>query len=164
MVRRRTQWLKRPSFWASTFALLAGMIDFAGCTSADDVDRAAALVKAATPKITSIHRFPRNSMSRPDAPPIFVQPGAIQPPVTKVYEIKNRTEQDRIIVALQTVMRDQKLKRVDLQFMDHENWIVDGNVGKRGPELQLRRVRISQGRVQEDGGEKTITYLPKELQ
>jgi hypothetical protein len=61
-------------------------------------------------------------------------------------------------------MRYQKLKRVDLQFMDHENWIVDGNVGKRGPELQLRRVRISQGRVQEDGGEKTITYLPKELQ
>jgi hypothetical protein len=142
------------------------MIVLGGCTSADDVDRAAALVKTATPKITSIHRFPRNSMSRPDAPPIFVEPGlqAIQPPVINVFEIKNRTEQDKVIAAVQTVMRDQKLKRVDLQFMDHENWIVDGNVGKRGPELQLRRVRISQGRVQEDGGEKTITYLPKELQ
>jgi hypothetical protein len=63
-------------------------------------------------------------------------------------------------------MREQKLKRVDLRFIDHENWIVteytNGSVGKRGPELQLRRVRVSQGHVQEEGGEKTI--LPKELQ
>jgi hypothetical protein len=71
-------------------------------------------------------------------------------------------------------MCEQKLNRVDLQFMDKENWIVTtypgagmGKIvseGKRGPELQLRRVRISQRHVQEDGGEKTITYLPKELQ
>jgi hypothetical protein len=81
-----------------------------------------------------------------------------------VYEIKDRGEQDKVIAAVQAVVREQKLKRVDLQFMDHENWTVHGNVGKRGPELRLRRVRISEGRVQEDGGEKTITYLPKKLQ
>jgi sensor histidine kinase regulating citrate/malate metabolism len=69
---------------------------------------------------------------------------------------------------VEAVMRDQRLKRVDLRFMDHENWIVteytNASVGERGPELQFRRVRIFQNGVQEDGGEKTITYLPKELQ
>jgi hypothetical protein len=91
-----------------------------------------------------------------------------------VYEITDRAEQDKVIAVVQAVIRDQKLKRVDLRFMDHENWIVtqypNANVGEiasegeRRPELQLRRVRISQGHVQEEGGEKTITYLPKELQ
>lgn len=163
-MKARTESLKRPSLWNFTFAVLAGMTALAGCTSADDVDRATALRNAAAPKITSIHQFPWNSTSRPDVSPIFIRPGAIQPPVIIVYEIKNRTEQDKVIAAVQSVMRDQKLKQVDLQFMDRENWIIDGNVGRRNPELQLRRVRISQGRVQEDGGEKTIAYLPKELQ
>ena len=85
-----------------------------------------------------------------------------------MYEIKDRAEQDKVIAAVQAVMREQKLKRVDLRFMDHENWIVTeytkATVSERGPELQLRRVRISQGHVQEEGGEKTITYLPKDLQ
>ncbi len=91
-----------------------------------------------------------------------------------MHDIKDRAEQDKVIAAVQAVMREQKLTRVDLQFMDKENWIVTNypnasigetaSEGKRGPELQLRRVRISQGHVQEDGGEKTITYLPKELQ
>jgi hypothetical protein len=87
---------------------------------------------------------------------------------------KDRTEQNKVIAAAQAVVCEQKLKRVDLQFMDKENWIVTNypnasigkiaSIGKRGPELQLRRVRISQRHVQEDGGQQTITYLPKELQ
>jgi hypothetical protein len=105
-------------------------------------------------------------------PPIYVDPGSgailTLPPLITVSEIKDRAEQDQVIAAVEAVMRDQKLKRVDLRFMDHENWIVtnytNGSVGKRGPELQLRRVRISQNGVREQGGEKTITYLPNELQ
>jgi hypothetical protein len=143
-----------------------------GITTAEDVDKAAALEKAVTSKTTSIHRFVHNSATRPGEPPISVNPGSrailVQPPEIDVYEIKNRAEQDKVIAAVQAVMHDQKLKRVDLSFMDHENWIVTdyphASVGERGPELQLRRVRISQNHVQEKGGEKTITYLPKELQ
>jgi hypothetical protein len=190
MVRRRSHWFKRPWFWVSTLVLLAGVAAFAlsdeiryvagmtvvactyGITSGEDVDKAAALEKAVISKTTSIHRFVRNSMTRPDSPPIGVNPGSrailTQPPLIDVYEIKDRAEQDKVIAAVQAVMRDQKLKRVDLRFMDQENWIVteytNASVGERRPELQLRRVRISQGHVQEEGGEKTITYLPKELQ
>jgi hypothetical protein len=182
----RTHWLRRPWFWVSTLVLLAGVAAFAlsdeiryvagmtvvaciyGITSAEDADRATALEKTVTRETTSIHRFVRNSATLPDRPPIYVQPGSrailTQPPLITVHDIKERGEQDKVIAAVQATMRDQKLKRVDLQFMDHENWIVGGNIGKRGPELQLRRVRISQGHVQEEGGEKTITYLPKELQ
>jgi len=52
----------------------------------------------------------------------------------------------------------QKLKRIDLQFMNHENWIVDGNIGKRDPELQLRQVRLTPTSIREEGGEKMIKY------
>jgi hypothetical protein len=186
----RTRWLKRPWFWVSTLVLLAGVAALAlseeiryvagmtvvactyGITSGEDVDKAAALEKAVTSKTTPIHRFVQNSATRPDGPPIYVNPGSrailTQPPLIIVHDIKDRGEQNKVIAAVEAVMRDQKLKRVDLQFMDHENWLVteytNASMGKRGPELQLRRVRISQGHVQEEGGEKTITYLPKDLQ
>ena len=149
-----------------------------GITTAGDVDKAAALERAVVSKTTAIHRFVRDSATRPGSPPIGVNPGSgailTQPPEIVIYEIKDRAEQDKVIAAVQAAMREQKLNRVDLQFMDKENWIVTNypnasigkiaSEGKRGPELQLRRVRIAQGHVQEDGGEKTITYLPKELQ
>jgi hypothetical protein len=149
-----------------------------GITSAEDVDEAAALRQAVVSKTTAIHQFVHDSATRPGLPPISVTPGSrailTQPPEITVYEITDRAEQDKVIAVVQAVIRDQKLKRVDLRFMDHENWIVtqypNANVGEiasegeRRPELQLRRVRISQGHVQEEGGEKTITYLPKELQ
>jgi hypothetical protein len=192
----RTRWLKRPWFWIVTLMLLAGVAALAlseeiryvagmtlvactyGITSGQDMDNASALEKAVTSKTTTIHSFTRNSMTRPNSPPIGVTPGSrailTLPPVITIYTITDQGEQDKVIAAVQAVMRDQKLKRVDLRFMDHENWIVTNypnasigeiaNEGKRGPELQLRRVRISQKRVQEDGGEKMITYLPKELQ
>jgi len=176
----RTRWLKRPWFWVSTIVLLAGVAAFAlsdeiryvagmtvvactySITSAEDVDKAAALEKAVASKTTSIHRFVRDSATRPAGPPIGISPGSegilSQPPLITTYEIKDRAEQDKVIAAVQATMRDQKLKGVDLQFMDHENWIVYGNVGERGPELQLRRVRIRQDGIQEEGGPKTITY------
>ncbi len=186
----QTRWLKRPWFWVSTIVLLAAVAAFAlseeiryvagmtvvaftyGITSAEDVDQAAALEKTVISKTTSIHPFVRNSMTRPNSPPIGVTPGSrailTLPPLITIYTITDRGEQDKVIATVQAVMRDQKLKRVDLQFMDHENWIVtdypNASIGKRGPELQLRRVRISQDHVKEESGEKTITYLPKELQ
>jgi hypothetical protein len=143
-----------------------------GITSAEDVDTAAALEKAVTSKTISIHRFVRNSATLPGRPPIYVEPGSrailTQWPLIIVHDITDRGEQDRVIAAVRATIREQKLKQVDLQFMDHENWMVTeyakASIGKRGPELQLRRVRISQGHVQEEGGEKTIMYLPKELQ
>jgi hypothetical protein len=189
MVTRRAGWLKRPWFWVSTIVLLGGVVAFAvsdparfvasgivvsciyGVTSAEDADKAAALQNAVISKTIAIHQFVQNSVTRSGSPPIGVNPGSeailTKPPVIVIYEIKDRAEQDKVIAAVQAVMRDQKLKRVDLQFMDHENWVVtdypNASVGKRGLELQLRRVRISQNGVQGDGGEKTITYLPKEL-
>lgn len=196
MVRRQTRWLKRPWLWVSTIILLAGVTALAlseeiryiagmtvvactyGITTAGDVDQAAALEKAVASKTTAIHQFARDSTTRPGSPPIGVNPGSrailTQLPEIVIYEIKDRAEQDKVIAAVQAVMREQKLKRVDLQFMDKENWIVTNypnasigeiaSEGKRGPEFQLRKVRISQRHVEEDGGEKTITYLPKELQ
>jgi hypothetical protein len=196
MVIRPAGWFKRPWFLVCALLLLAGLAALAlsdtvryvagmtvvaftyGITTAGDVDRAAALRDAVTSKITAIHQFVRNSATRPDGPPISVTPGSeailSQPPEITVYEITDRTEQDKVIAAVQAVVRDQKLKRVDLQFMDHENWIVTNypnasigkiaSIGKRGPELQLRRVCITPNDIREEGGQKMITYLPKELQ
>ena len=166
---------------SDTVRYVAGMTVVAftyGITTAGDVDRAAALRDAVTSKITAIHQFVRSSAAQPDRPPISVTPGSeaifTQPPQIAVYEITDRTEQDKVIAAVQAVVRDQKLKRVDLQFMDHENWIVTNypnagmgkiaSEGKRGPELQLRRVCITPNHIREEGGQKMITYLPKELQ
>jgi hypothetical protein len=183
---RRTHWFKRPWFLASAIVLLVAVVVFAtsdsvrsvvwfavgmslyGVTSAKQVDQATALLDDVTSAIIAIHHFPSNSASRPDRPPVFVNPGSrlilTLPVVVSVYEVTDKAEQDKVIAAVQALLPDHGLESFDLQFMDHENWIVHGNVGERGPELQLRRVRISQGRVQEEGGEKTITYLPKELQ
>ena len=149
----QTRWFKRPLFWVSTFVLLASVAAFAlsediryvagmtvvactyGITSGGDVDKAAALEKAVTSKTTSIHWFVRNSATQPDRPPISVTAGSsailTQPPLITIYEIKDRAEQDKIIAAVQAVMRDQKLKRVDLQFLDHENWITYENARAR---------------------------------
>jgi len=192
----RTRWLKRPWFWVLGFVVLIGVIALAvseelryiagmtgvalsyGITSAEDVDKAAALEKAVTDKITSIHHFARNSAILPDKPPISVNPGShailTLPPVITIYTITDRGEQDRVIAVVQATIREQKLKQADLQFMDHENWIVTeypnasvgsiASMGKRGPELQLRRISIRQDGSKEEGGPKTITYLPKELE
>jgi hypothetical protein len=191
-----THWFKRPLCWISTIVFLAGVAALAlsdtaryvaemtvdastyGITSGKDVNKARALADAVISKITAVHRFVRNSATRPGRPPISVSPGSrailTKPPVIIVYDIKDRREQDKIIAAVQATMRDQKLRQVDLQFMDHENWIVTeypkasiggiANTGERGPELQLRRVRIRQDGIKEKGGQKTITYLPKDLQ
>jgi hypothetical protein len=103
----RTRWLKRPWFRVSTMVLLAGVAAFAlsdsvrfvvcstvvasiyGVTGSKDVDEAAALRQAVTSKSTSIHRFVRNSITRPDRPPIYVDPRSrailTQPPLITVY-------------------------------------------------------------------------------
>jgi hypothetical protein len=176
----RTRWFKRPWFLVFGVVLLMGAVAFTisesvrsfvfipaeisiyGITSAQDVDEAAALEAAVTGPIKAVHRFTRNSVLEPNKPPIGVIPGSrmilTQPPLVDVYEIGDRAEQDKVIAAIEAVVRDRKRKPVDLRFMDHENWTVTGNVGQRGPELQLRRVCITRSGTQEQGGTKTITY------
>ncbi len=172
----RTRWFKRPWLLVLGVVLLVGAVAFAtsdsvrlfvgfslyGVTSAEGVDEAKVLEAALTPAITAIHHFTRNSAYLPNRPPISVTPGSqmilTQPPEVTVYEIRDRVEQDRVIAAVQAVVRDRKFKPLDLCFMDHENWIVHGNVAERGPELQLRRIRITQNGTRKEGGKKTITY------
>jgi len=172
----RTRWFKRPWLLVSAVVLLIGAVAFAtsdsvrlfvgfslyGVTSAEGVDEAKVLEAALTPAMTAIHHYARSSVLQPGSPPISVTPRSqmilTQPPEVSVYEITDRVEQDRVIAAVQAVVRDRKFKPLDLCFMDHENWIVHGNVGERGPELRLRRVRITQKSTREEGGIKTITY------
>src|SRR5689334_7347200 len=114
MVGRRNRWLKRTLLWVSAIVFLAGVTAFAlsdtvryvvivaiegvtyGITSGKDVDEAAALGHAVVSRITAIHKFVRDSASRPGTPPIFVNPGSraifTQPPVIIVHEIKDRAE------------------------------------------------------------------------
>ncbi len=123
-----------------------------------DVEEADEIAKI----ITAVHRFPQNSVSQPDRAPVFSNVGSTmfltQRTEIEVYRIRDRVEQDKVISAVKDAVRDKKSKPVGLQFMDEENWIVYGNGRQRGPELQLRRVQISQDRIREEGGEKTITY------
>src|SRR5947208_5303271 len=123
---------------ARLFVYLATEICIYGVPSDEDVHEAAA-VKGT---ITAIDHFTRNSVLQPDSPPVSSHPGSrmilTQPTAVVVYEIRDRAEQDRVIAAVQAVVRERKFRAVDLRFMDHKNWVVHGNVGERGPELQLR--------------------------
>ena len=115
--------------------------------------------------ITAVHTFERNSVVAPARPPVFGEPGSArvitQPTTITVYDVQDRAEQDRIIGAITAILADPGFKPVDLQFRDHENWIIHGTkFAERGPETQLRRVRITANRIRDDVREKLITPYP----
>ncbi len=115
--------------------------------------------------ITTVHTFERNSIVAPERPPVFGEPGSArlltQPTTIEVYNVQDRAEQDRIIGAIRAMLVDPGSKPVDLQFRDHENWIIhDATFAERGPETQLRRVRITTSRIRDDVREKLITPYP----
>jgi hypothetical protein len=59
-----------------------------------------------------------------------------------------RTEQDKIIGAVKTLVYERQFKPVDLQFYDHENWHAVGErYRERGPEILLRKVRVSKSGI-----------------
>jgi hypothetical protein len=163
--------------WVVLFALLvAGVIAFAVsdtvrfvvCSAAgaylygfpSDSDRAEA--QEIREKIASVHYFTRNSPSQPDQPPVFSNPGSkmllTQPTVIQVYDVRDRAEQDHIAEVLKELVAEKKFKPFELCFYDHENWVVDGNVGGRGPETQLRRLRITAHGIRDIAGQQVITY------
>lgn len=169
-------WLKRPWRLISAVLVLAAVFAFAasdsvrfvvcsiaqfviyGMPEPDDLHA----VDEVTKIITATHHFAQNSISQPHRPPVFGNAGSsmilTQPTKIEVYEVGGRAEQDKIIGALKDAVRDKRFKPVDLCFMDHENWNPGKNWDARGPELQLRRVRISGNDIREKGGQKTITY------
>ena len=170
------RWFKRPWFRVSAVVFLVAVVAFAAsdsvrffvCSAAqfciygmpEKEDFAQAQVIMDT--ITGVHHFAQKSISQPATPPVFSNPGSrmilTQPTVVDVYEIEDPIEQDRVIAAVKAVVCDRKFRPVDLRFFAHENWTANGEMRGRGPELQLRRVRIAQNGVQEEGGQKTITY------
>jgi hypothetical protein len=112
--------------------------------------------------ITSAHHFVENSVVAPDQPPVFCGPASrgllFQPATCEIYDVRNHTEQDEIIDAVKAAVTSSKLKAVDLQFLDHENWITTPKSGQRGPETRLRRVHITSGGIRDDPRQKLITY------
>jgi hypothetical protein len=136
----------------------AAQFSIYGMPQQQDVHEAEAITNV----ITTVHHFAQNSVSQPDRPPVFSNAGSrmllTQPTEIEVYGVTDRAEQDKVIAAVKNALQRGKRKPVDLRFMDHENWIVYGNMGERGPELQLRRVHVTQNGVREEGVQKTITY------
>ena len=113
-------------------------------------------------KIVSVHHFMHNSVSQPEKPPVFSNPGSAMlltlPTVIQVYDVQDRAEQDKIAAALREMAAEEKLKPFKLCFYDHENWVVDGFAGGRGSETQLRCLRITADRIYDVAGQKVITY------
>ena len=113
-------------------------------------------------KIMSQHHFAHDSASKPGEAPVFWTPGSRQllrnPTVVYVYEVQDRAEQDKIVSAVEQLASDKHLPPFKVCFYDHENWIVSGNVGERGPENQLRCVRVTAGHAGEVSGPRVITY------
>lgn len=109
-----------------------------------------------------MHHFAHNSLSQPQKPPVFSNPGSQMlltfPAAIEVYDVRDRAEQDKIANALRELLVERELKPLKLCFYDHENWVVDGNEGTRGSETQLRCLRITADRVHDVAGEKVITY------
>jgi hypothetical protein len=113
-------------------------------------------------KIRSVHHFTRDLASKPGQAPVFSTAGSKQllrnPTVIYVYDVQDDTEQNKIVSALEQLAADEHIPPFKVCFYDHENWIVSGNVGERGPENQLRCVRVTAGRARELSGPKVITY------
>jgi hypothetical protein len=158
----RTRWFKRPWLLVSAVVLLVGLFAFAFsdtvrfvvCSVFDQAVYGAPneadwqQVVAIRNKITTVHHFARNSVSQPDRPPVFGNPGSkmllTRPTVIDVYEVRNSSEQDKIIAAVRTELAGRKSKPVDLRFYDHENFPAESeNYRERGPETLLRRVRLN---------------------
>jgi hypothetical protein len=145
----RTRWFRRPWLLVLAVVLLMGVVAFVvsesarffvylaaeacvyGFPSNQDVKEAAAVKNT----ITAIHHFDRSSMLQRGSPPISSHPGSelilTKPAVVVVYDIRDTVEQNKVIKAVQNLIRDEKSKPVDLRFFDRENWIVNGNVGQR---------------------------------
>jgi hypothetical protein len=113
-------------------------------------------------KIVSVHHFTHNSLSQPQEPPVFSNPGSKMlltlPAEIGVYDVQDHAEQDKIASALRELTAEKKLRPFKLCFYDHENWIVDGNAGWRGAETQLRCLRITAEGARNMSGQKLITY------
>lgn len=115
-----------------------------------------------TDAIVTAHHFQHNSPSAPGRPPVFVHPGSrfvlTKPIKAVVYDIDDQAEQDRVIAAVQVAVAEHKSPPVDLHFLAHENWTMSDRYGERGPETQLRRVRITASSARNREGEKLISY------
>jgi hypothetical protein len=113
-------------------------------------------------EIVSVHHFTQNSLSQPEKPPVFSNPGSAMlltlPAMIQVYDVQDHAEQDKIASALREMAAEKKLKPFKLCFYDHENWVVDGSAGGRGPETQLRCLRITADRIHDVAGQKVTAY------
>ena len=118
-----------------------------GITTAGDVDKAAVLEKAVVNKTTAIHKFGRDSATRPGSPPIGVNPGSeailTQPPEIVIYEIKDRAEQDKVIAGVEVVMRDQSLS-----VSIFNSWIKKIGLSRTIPMQAMARLRARAKGVQ----------------
>jgi hypothetical protein len=113
-------------------------------------------------QIVRVHHFTHNSVSQPEKPPVFSNPGSKMllrlPAEIQVYDVPDRAEQDKIATALKKLSTEKGFSPLKLCFYDHENWSVDGNVGAGGPETQLRCLRITTDRIRDVSGRQIITY------
>jgi hypothetical protein len=140
------------------------MADYVVYGFPSDSDRAEA--KAIIDKVSTVHQFRHNSLSRPERPPVFAHAGSTmiltRPTEITIYDVQDRGEQDRIAQGLKEFSLEKKLKPFRVCFYDHENWITYGhpgvNVGERGSETQLRCVAVASDRVRDVAGQKQITY------
>lgn len=111
-------------------------------------------------EVVRIHHFRRLSASMPSEPPVFCSPGSkgllTLPATLWVYDVRDRAEQDRIDSALRNLIVRNAAGPCKVYYYDHENWLVDGNMGSRGAETQLRCVRIASSGVKEISGRKII--------
>lgn len=113
-------------------------------------------------RITSVHHFVLDSRSVPGRPPVFFNAGSrlvlTNPTRIEVYDILDKPEQDRIVTAVQEVVRIRNLRPVEVRFLVYENWTQNGGLGTRGSETQMRLVRVDAQRITEKAGGKQIDY------
>ena len=97
--------------------------------------------------VITTHSFKKESVSEPGEAPVFFRTGServlTNPTVLKVYDVIDKSDQDKIIEAVRDVIARRNSKHVDLRFYEHENWNVTDNLALRGPEKLLRRTVLS---------------------
>lgn len=120
-----------------------------GISSAADRQRA----KQIRDEIVRVHKFAQLSISQPSGPPVFYSAGSrglLQHAADfSIYNVTEHAEQDRILQAVRTQVRQMKLP-ARITFFEKENWIRSSSSAHayRGPEHALKLFSIDkEGRV-----------------
>ena len=127
-------WREQISFvlWSAVSPIVMGIPTEKDRADADD----------AYQTILGAFEFSAPSVSVPNRMPVFCTPGSRSlitiPLKIRVYRVRTKPDQDRIVIALEKLRRERNTKPITIEFYEEENWMGTPGSGERGSETLTR--------------------------